>query len=118
YNVPGSPQSVPLSGTGAAPPTPITLSPSKLTFPSQTVNITSASQSFDLTNTGGQPVTISGIGISGDFAQTNNCSSLAAGATCSVFVRFSPTKVGDATGAVSVAYNGAGSPQSVPLRGT
>jgi len=116
-NAAGSPQSVSLTGTGTAPAA--TLSPLSLTFASQQVGTTSSPQTIALTNSGSATLSISSIAISGDFSQTNTCGrSVAAGANCTISVTFTPTAAGVRTGAISVADNAAGSPQSVSLTGT
>ncbi len=54
-----------------------------------------------------------------DFAQTNNCgSSVAAGATCTISVTFTPSASGSLTASLSIADNASGSPQAVSLSGT
>jgi hypothetical protein len=114
-----SPQSVSLTGTGAA--AGISVSPSSLTFGNQAIGNASASQPVTLRNTGNAALTISGITISGvsgnDFAQTNNCgSSVAAGASCTINVAFTPTASGSRSASISIADSI--SPQSVSLAGT
>ena len=66
----GSPHTAALSGTGVT--NSASVSPTSLTFASQTVGTTSTAQSATLTNTGTISLTITSIGISGDFAETNN----------------------------------------------
>jgi hypothetical protein len=103
-NFPGSPAIVPTVGRaiGAAG----TLSPVSLAFANQTKNTTSASQAVTLTNKGDVSLTISGIQITGDFAQTNNCpATLALDASCTINVSFTPTDTGTRTGSLSVASN-------------
>jgi hypothetical protein len=118
-NTSGSPQSVSLSGTGAGSAPVVSLSPSSLTFASQTVGTTSTAQTVTLTNTGSATLTITGISASGDFAETDNCgSSVAAGANCAINVTFAPTASGTRTGTLSIANNASGSPQSAKLTGT
>jgi hypothetical protein len=112
---PGSPQSVELVGTALGPAA--TLSPTALTFASQTVGTTSTAQTATLTNSGSAPLSITGISASGDFAQTNTCgTSLAIGSNCQISVTFSPTAAGNATGNITVAQSGGG-PQTVALSG-
>ena len=121
----GSPQSVALSGTGVTPAPGVTLNPTSLSFGNQDVGTTSAAKSVTLTNSGTAALTISSIGVSGanagDFAQTNTCplspSTLAAGATCTLSVTFSPTATGSRSANVTISDNAAGSPQSVALSG-
>ena len=118
-NAAGSPQPVPLTGIG----TMAKLSPTGLTFGSVTVGTTSAAKTVTLTNVGTTTLTITGIAIAetnaGDFSQTHACgSSLAAGASCSISVKFKPTAKGARSAALAVSDNAAGSPQKVALSGT
>jgi len=110
-------QTVSLKGLGL-PTTRITLSPSSLTFPAQTVGTTSNAQSVTLSNTGDAILSIASIAASGDSSQTNNCgSSVAVNATCSLSVTFSPTAGGTRTGAVTLTDGATGSPQTVTIAG-
>ncbi len=108
--------------SGAFPVTTIgprvAFSPSFLRFSNQAVNSTSPSQNFTMTNTGTGPLTITGIGSSGEFAQTNDCgSSLAIGANCTISVTFSPLAEGIRKGKVNVVSNVVGGVQSEHLLG-
>jgi hypothetical protein len=97
----------------------VTLTPSTLTFASQGVGTASAAQNLTLSNIGNDTLTISSITASGDFAQTNTCgSSLAAGASCTISVTFTPTTTGARTGVVTVTDNASTSPQTASLTGT
>ena len=119
-----STQTVTLSGTGIGPTAGVT--PASLTFASQLVNTTSASQSITLNNTGNTTLTITSIVIggsnAGDFGQTNNCAtSIAANASCSITVSFKPTAAGARSASVTVTDNSngaAGSTQAASLTGT
>jgi len=92
------------------------LSPASLTFANQSAGTTSAPQVVTLTNYGMSPVNISDIVTSSNFGQTSDCgSSLAAGASCTTSVTFSPTPQGNVTGALSVTDDAPGSPQKVGL---
>jgi hypothetical protein len=117
----GSPQNVPLSGTGIAPV--VGLSPVSVSFASQAVGTTSSARIVTLSNSGSAALTINGISItgtnSGDFAQTNTCAgSLAVAASCTISVTFTPTAAGTRQASISVSDNAAGSPQTVALTGT
>lgn len=119
-NAPGSPQSVPLSGTGATPLAQ--LSPSSLNLGVLTVGSTSSPQLVTLVNAG-STLTISSIGINGsdasDFAESSNCgSTIAEGASCQIKVTFTPTASGARSAALTVSDNAPGSPQTVALSGT
>jgi parallel beta-helix repeat protein len=109
---------VSLSGTGLTPAA-VSLSPASLTFPSQQVGTTSAAQTVTLTNTGGGSLSITNIGASQQFSQTNNCSlSLAGGSSCAINVSFTPTTGGAISGTLTITDSAAGSPQTVSLSGT
>jgi hypothetical protein len=114
---PGSPQSVELAGTAIGPAA--NLSPTTLTFASQTVGTTSTAQTATLTNSGNAPLNITGISASGDFAQTNTCAtSLAIGSSCQISVTFAPSAAGNRTGSITIAQSGGGSPPTIALSGT
>ena len=111
-------QTVSLTGTGASAAV-VSLSPASLTFPAQQVGTSSNAQSVTLSNTGSEALGITSITASGDSSQTNTCgSSVAANASCTLGVTFEPTAAGTITGAVTIADDAVGSPQSVALTGT
>jgi len=115
--VAGSTETVSLTGTGTEPV--VGLSPASLTFAAQLSGTSSAAQTVTLNNTGNASLTVSGITASGDFAETNTCSSnVNAGANCTISVTFKPTAAGTRTGSITISDNAAGSPQSVGLSGT
>ena len=108
----------PAGGTTTTGPS-LAASASSLSFGSQTVGATSGAQSVTLTNSGNAAASVSSIAASGDFAQSNNCgSSIAAGASCTVNVTFTPTAGGARSGSLSIASNAPGSPITVALSGT
>ena len=112
-----SPHVVNLSGSGSGPLAALT--PSRLTFSSQSVGTSSSPHTVTLTNGGNTALSISGIQIAGDYAQTNNCpASLAAGSTCTINVTFTPTTSGTRTGTVTISDSALGSPQIAGLTGT
>ncbi len=116
-NAANSPQTITLSGIGAAAPV-VSLSSASLTFTSQALGSTSAPQTITMTNTGTAALTIAGITVTGDFAQLNTCGTgLAAGANCAINVTFTPTAAGSRTGSLTISDNAAGSPQVVNLGG-
>ncbi len=97
----------------------IALFPSGLTFPTQNTSTSSPTQFVYMTNIGADANAITSITTSGDFGQVNNCgTSLAAGATCTIAVNFTPTATGARTGSLSVVDTAAGSPHTVALTGT
>ncbi len=120
-NAGGSPQTVPLTGTGTSPAAQ--LSPTSQAFDVQLINTTSSSRTVTLSNTGNATMSIISIlftgANAGDFARTTTCgATLAAGANCSISVTFRPTATGARTGTLSVSDNAPGSPHTIPLTGT
>ena len=110
---------IPLSGTGIAPG-PLTANPSTVSFGNVTVNSSSA-QTVTLTNTAGISVTVSGLSISGtgfSLAQVSTSFTLAAGATKSLTVTFSPIDAGNASGSITVTSNATNPSLSIPVSGT
>jgi hypothetical protein len=118
-NAPGSPQLRSLTGYGLGPGPAVIFAPTSLTFASQLVGSSSPPQAIVLSNLGDATLTISKISVGSNFSQTNNCgSSVAAGASCTITVTFTPTVIHSVTGAVSVKDNATGSPQTAALAGT
>lgn len=121
-----SPQSIALSGTGQTAAPGVSLSPAGLTFGSQLVGSTSSPQSVAVTNSGSSALTISSVGLSGanagDFSRATTCpltpNTLAAGASCSISVTFSPSVAGARNASLTIADDATGSPQNVTLSGT
>jgi hypothetical protein len=112
-----SPQTVTLSGTGLAPV--VNLSSTSLTFSAQTVSTKSAPQTITLTNTGNAALSSLKITRTGPFAQTNTCGdSVAAGASCTISVTFSPLGAGSQSGTMTLTDNAGNSPQTIQLSGT
>ncbi|MGO8734397.1 MAG: FG-GAP-like repeat-containing protein [Terriglobia bacterium] len=116
-NAPNSPQTVTLSGTGTGPA--VSLSCTSINFSAQMEGTSSSAQAITLTNSGNAGLSISGITVSGDFSQTNNCgSNVSEGANCTISVTFKPTAGGTRSGSISISDNAPGSPQAVALSGT
>lgn len=121
-NATGSPQTVSLTGTGLAAAA-ITVSPASLSFANTPLNIVSTAQTVTIKNAGTVSANISSISFAGtnptSFRQLNTCTaSLAAGASCVVYVSFKPASAAALSATLSVADNAAGSPQHVTLTGT
>ncbi|MGD0732309.1 MAG: choice-of-anchor D domain-containing protein [Terracidiphilus sp.] len=118
----GSPQTVALSGATFAPTT-VSLSAASITFSSEAVGATSASQSVTLTNTGSSTLLITGMTVTGPNASSfifgNTCgTTLAAGANCSIHGHFTPTVAGALTATITLNDTATGSPQTIALSGT
>jgi hypothetical protein len=117
-SIPGSPQTVALTGTGVPLAAVVSLTPASLAFPSVLVGTSAASKTTTLANNGNAALAISSIQAAGDYAQTNNCpSSLSAGSSCSINVTFNPKASGSRSGTVTISDSVVGSPQIVGLSG-
>jgi hypothetical protein len=111
-----SPHVINLSGDGSGPD--ISPNLSQLSFPNVLAGNSSATQSLTLVNTGNMALNISNIQITGDFAQTNNCSTaVLAGSSCTISVIFTPTLPGTRSGVLTISDNVPGSPQTLRLTG-
>ena len=115
-------QIVSMTGTGTGTPQ-IALSPASLKFGSASIGGSGATKSITLSNTGSGPLTISTIALSGtnsaDFKQSTTCgATVAAGATCTFSLTFSPGVQGVRTAALTLTTNVAGSASTVSLSGT
>ncbi|MBM9508923.1 choice-of-anchor D domain-containing protein [Actinacidiphila acididurans] len=117
-NAGGVTNTVSLTGTGTAPGPVLNANPGGLSFGGTIVGSTAGAQTVTVSNSGTTAATVSGVTVSGDFAQTNNCSTLAVGASCAVTVTFKPTAGGARTGTLTVTSNANNSPLTVGLSGT
>jgi phospholipase C len=107
-----------LSGLLAQSRPAITVSSNNLTFEQQVVGSTSSARTLTLTNRSSATVNITGIEVSGgDFAEQNTCGALAAGASCSVSVRFSPKYPGPGSSTLKIVHSASTSPLSIELAG-
>jgi hypothetical protein len=126
-DAPDSPQSVQLTGTGAAlpPGTPAAkLTPNSISFGTVTQGSTVAAQVITLSSVGTGPLHITSIVTGGtnasDFAMTNNCTapSYAVGATCTIGVSISPVATGGRAAFISITDDAPNSPQAISLSAT
>jgi hypothetical protein len=111
-----------LTGTGIQPTASLT--PATLTFAAQLVNSPSPTQTFTYTNTSASAVlTMGTVSIKGsnpgDWSQSNNCpASLAAGASCTFTVTFTPGGTGSRSGTVNINDNTGAGTEVENLSGT
>src|SRR5580692_9075376 len=100
-------------------PGSLTATPASLSFGDVASGSTSAAQAVTVSNPGSSAVSVSSVGVSGPFSQSNTCgTSIAAGGTCTVSVKFAPTSGGSQTGTLTVATSAPGGPLTVALSGT
>ena len=101
----GGTVSVPLTGSGVFPA--LVLQPGALAFGSQRLSTASAAQVFVVQNTGTATSAVSAPTVTGDFSVTPSAStSLAAGASASYSVTFTPSQLGARSGGVSFTVDG------------
>jgi trimeric autotransporter adhesin len=80
----------------------LSVSPTTLVFSPQPIG-SNSSQTAAVTNNIGSPVSIPQISTTGDYAQSNNCgATLAAFATCTISVTFTPTATGARPGTLTI----------------
>jgi hypothetical protein len=106
-NTPNSPTKVSLTGTAADGPN-VTVSATSLTFADQVLKSSSAAQILTLTNSGDQPQPLPSISASlADYVTTGTCpAQLAAGASCQISIKFSPTQIGLRSGYLFIQVPG------------
>jgi Bacterial lectin/Divergent InlB B-repeat domain/Abnormal spindle-like microcephaly-assoc'd, ASPM-SPD-2-Hydin len=121
-NVPGSPQTIPLSATVIDPQA--SFSPASVSFGTEKVGTATASKPITLSNPGGTTLSIDSIAIAGtdpgDYSITSNTctSSLTAGKSCTISVAFKPTAKGARTASLVVIDNTQSGTQNAALTGT
>jgi hypothetical protein len=95
-------------------------SPASLSFPSQASGTASSPLTVTLENTGSLALTPSSISIAGDFSETDHCvnASVAAGASCTIQVTFTPQATGPESGEMTIYADVYGGQLTVDLNGT
>jgi hypothetical protein len=121
-NAAGSPHQITVTGTGVTSSvSALTVTPSSLNFPYETIGESSPAQVVQIINTGQVSITLSNISITGDFEETNTCGSLPSalnvGDGCTVSITFTPAASGRRTGTLTVESNAAGRARQVALAG-
>jgi pimeloyl-ACP methyl ester carboxylesterase len=100
----------------------VSFQPGSLSFPGTPLGVASSPQTLTVGNGGTAPLVISGVSVTGDFSQSNNCPSSPAAiptnGNCTITMTFTPTMVGARTGLLTIIDNAPGSPQTVTLTGT
>ncbi|MBV9760595.1 MAG: choice-of-anchor D domain-containing protein [Acidobacteriaceae bacterium] len=123
-NASGASRSASLTGTGVTAAAPkVSLAPTNLYFGNQIVGTASQSNVITLSNIGSASLSILSIWLTGtnssDFSLTTTCgASLAANASCTVSVSFSPAGAGNRAASLMFTDSVASSPQTVTLSGT
>jgi hypothetical protein len=100
-------------------PGALNASPTSLSFGDVASGSTSGAQTVTVANPGTSAASVSSVSVTGPFSQSNTCgSSIAAGGSCTVSVKFAPTSGGALTGSLSIATSAPGGPIAVELSGT
>jgi mono/diheme cytochrome c family protein len=115
-----------VTATFNAPTGSLSPNSGSIDFGGQSMGTTSPAQNVVVTNSGASPVTVSAVSLtSSEFGQTNNCTTLAAGASCTIAVTFSPlAQAGPLNtavpvgGTLNVTHNGTGGTLAVTVFGT
>jgi hypothetical protein len=116
---PGGSASAPLTGEGVAPGQ-LVIIPSPFKFPTTSIGDTSAPRTFTVLNTGVATtgtIAISELGETGDYNATSDCTTLAANATCTITVTFTPAAAGERLASVHATATPGGTADSA-LSGT
>lgn len=99
----------------------LTATPDSLDFGSQTVGAPSGPKQIVVTNTSYEPMRVTTVRATEDFAATDNCissSPLPAGGTCVVSVTFAPRAAGIKRGMLLIESDRTVMPDPTPLKGT
>lgn len=104
-------------GPGSAPS--VATAPGFLEYAVQPIGAASQSQTSLLRNMGSAPLSITSITTTGDFAETDDCTTgVPSAGSCTFSVTFTPTAPGVRSGAVVIQDDAAGSPHKINLSGT
>lgn len=105
--------------TGVGGTQPVLDLTSALDFGSVQAGSGAVTRTATVTNTGNAPLTLSSVTLTGTFyALQNECpATVAAGASCSIRVTFTPTESGEFNGTLTVVGNVSGGPRTVALTG-
>ncbi len=125
HNAAGSPGSVSLTGAATAAPAPVASQTASLTFGSRNVGSSGTPQTATLTNTGNAALVLGTVSISSgtEFAIVSggscaNGASIAAGASCTVSVGFTPSAAGARSANLVITHNATGGQSTTSLSGT
>ena len=111
-------QAGPLSVANPASPTVVatyTLSEGSLSFAATTVGNSSAVQAITFTNTGTVTLSLLALGTTPDFTATSGCTSIVAGASCTIMVAATPQTAGTHIASLEILTNAATALEFVSL---
>ena len=116
---------VSLTGTATLIPEPhITVAPTSINIGAVEI-ASSANRIITVTSSGTGPLSVSNVSLSGEnateFSQSHNCTTVAAGESCSISLTFTPSSVGSKSALLTIASNDASTPSvevSIGAEGT
>ncbi len=112
-----SPTQINLSGTGISA-SGLQLNPTTLTFSTQSVGTASASQTVTITNVGNGPVSLQSFNHGPHFFSSTTClDPLAAGASCTLTIQYTPTVAGSHSAWLTIGSNASNAPHRIALQG-
>jgi hypothetical protein len=121
----GSPQTIPLNGTGFVAVAGMTMTAGSLGFGSLALGTATSGRNVRITSTGTIPLVISNVSLGGtnpaDFQiDADGCTGVpvAPGAYCIVTVSFEPIRIGSRTATLDITHNAPGGTATVALSGT
>ena len=95
----------------------VKLSATSLTFGAHTPGNSSSAQTLTLSNSGNADLAVRGIAASGGFSQSNDCSTLHPGQSCTIDVTYISSIVGSTKGVLTINDNSPSTPEIVTLTG-
>ena len=103
-------------------PSPITAAPNPIDFSAADVGVGSLPRTVSIVNNGDNTVSVTGVSFSGanagDFSSSfSSAFDIAAGATGTIDVSFSPSSAGTKSAQVAIAHTGDGSPANLTVSG-
>jgi hypothetical protein len=122
-NASNNPVSVPLSGTGFAPPQ-AAVSPASINFGSVFIGTGNSTPTVTVSNTGGATLHINSLAVAGDpdfFTLANNCvggTGVVPGGSCTIQMEFQPHSAGPGSATLTVGSDASNGVISVSLSGT
>lgn len=117
-NATNSPQQISMAMAGSS--SLVTVYPSAVTFGTQGLGTTSPPRTLTVTNESSAAVPLYGVSINTpSFAASSSCpGSLAAGASCSISVTFTPSSAASLSGTLTLTHGATNNPQTVSLWGS
>lgn len=97
----------------------LALTPAKVNFGNQPLNVRSPAQTVTVINEGTSPLTITAITTGGDYQESDNCIGTisSSGGTCKISLTYTPSALGTSTQEIAITDNSTGSPHVINASG-